>query len=75
MAQTGQLRGRVSEEQLIDLLDQVGSDIFYALRFFLEVLIIIDGGCSREGRDKEINHCGTYSSTLVLFLVSNRLMF
>lgn len=41
-----------------------GSSEFPVLKF-LEILIIVDGG-SREGRNKEINHCGTYSSPLIL---------
>ena len=43
MAQTGQLRGRINEEQLINLLEQVCATA-YIIYFYLTVVIVVNAG-------------------------------
>lgn len=52
MAQTGQLRGRVSEEQLIELLDQVCSSPTVRVLYELTVGLQIDGAQSKSAPAK-----------------------
>ena len=62
MAQSGQLKNRVTEEQLIDLLNQVKSlscshPTTYNLPFFFKSA---DGTGWRENNSTEINDCGKF---------------
>lgn len=61
MAQSGQLRGRVSEQQLIDLLDQVCNLSRVSAYSVLDVMYL-DGGCTVQD-NYEDHDSSEYSTT------------
>jgi hypothetical protein len=70
MAQTGQLKGRVSENQLIELLEQVRSHPFLDIQR-ADILYLADGRSTGTDDDQKVDHCGVWASRTFTLLFTH----